>query len=66
MQQALGWTTGCMVTQAHHCPLSSIPLPGPQLSYLCRKNPGYLLALAVAGVLFVPMKKFFAGKDILK
>jgi len=27
--------------------------------------PCMLLALAVAGVLFVPMKKFFAGKDIL-
>ena len=24
-----------------------------------------LLAIAVAAVLFVPMKKFFAGKDIL-
>jgi thiamine transporter len=27
--------------------------------------PCMLLALAVAGVLFVPLKKFFAGKDIL-
>ena len=27
--------------------------------------PCMLLAIAVAGVLFVPMKKFFAGKDIL-
>lgn len=55
MQQALGWTTGCMVTQAHHCPLVQFP-PWTSAFLSVQEEPG-LPAGAGSGQLNSTVKK---------